>query len=123
MRKLYKLEKANKMSVQGQYSGAVTSRLSSGEVAQNRVTLPPSPTPALDLILSRLKDANDNMNVKLDILRHMNDRFFGAQPETGSVEKEDSDIGALLSQVEHQVLVYEQLIAAFGGALERLNCI
>lgn len=114
MRKLRKIKRGKKMIHKDSRAAAMPSR-------NTLQPPPPQATPVLSHLLTRLEDANGRMGEKCNCLQQMNDRLLGSNPEqTG--EKLDTT-GAVVQQLERQIMVYEMLVTRFGSELERLSCI
>lgn len=80
---------------------------------------PPDQAPALGQLLNRIEETNGRMGEKVNLLQQMNDRLLGSNPDQAG-EKLDTT-GAVVQQLERQIMVYEMLVTRFGGELERLS--
>jgi hypothetical protein len=94
----------------------------SGRLGNTLADRPPAPAPALIQLLNRMEETNSRMIEKLSCIRDMNDRLFGSNPETAN-ETKLPDSGAIVQQLERQIMTYELLVTSFGVELERLSLV
>lgn len=82
---------------------------------------PHQPMPALSHMLQRLEDANSRMAEKVSFITQVNDRLLGGVPADPNTKIDTG--GGLVSQIEQQIIQYEQFISMLGGQLERLSSV
>jgi hypothetical protein len=104
------------MEIRGTMTGRIHS--SAGGLAADR---PPDPAPALSQLLNRMEDTNSRMIDKCNCLQAMNDRLLGNDPETAHNDGKVDTVGAIVAQLERQIMIYEMIVTRFGCELDRLS--
>lgn len=110
MRKLRKSKRRNKVKNSSDRVG----------IAKHAQEVGPDQAPALSQLLNRIEETNGRMMEKVSCFQQMNDRLLGSNPDHQTGEKLDTT-GAVVQQLERQVMVYEMLVTRFSGELERLS--